>query len=55
MGNIAHDMALGSGQIHICQSVGHDLVGAAMEYAGQVSQMFQIKHLQINVASYVLF
>ena len=58
---IAHDVALGCRQIHLCQRIGHGLVGTPMQDPGQVAVMgLQESHLQIkcsklhNILAWVL-
>ena len=57
MGQIAHNMSLGSGQFHGFQCAGHRLIGAPMEDPEHVSIMvIQKDHLpNENVARYLSF
>ena len=39
MGEVAHDMALGSSEVHFFQCGGHSLVGAPVEDADKMTEM----------------
>ena len=57
VGDVAQNRALRCGQFHICQSMGHPLVGTPVKDPDIVAEVsFQKNHLQNkNVASYILY
>ena len=56
VGQVAHDVALGGGKLHLFQSAGHGLVGTPVQDPQHMSVVVvQKDHLPIkNVARYLL-